>query len=218
MFGNLNPSLSDKIAAARDTASDPNININSIPSAVDGSPSDQTISQPNLSGLKKAGPDIAQQQAKASQDTGPAKRAAAVPNDIQYERPGLATFPTERDPSKQVPTPQKKGFMESLIEKKAIQFLKSHTNTPEPQSGQTTNKIQDPDIQKAPDNKRVDRPQIDNWTPTDIKPKRDPSLPNQILDDMILKGGTGLEYTAPAYNPIVYNAPKIGPFKSPKLK
>jgi len=218
MFQKINISIADKIEASKNNASDPNISTASIPSAVDGSPGDSAISQPNLSGINSAGPDVSQQQSKAQTSTNPQARSAAIPSDIQYENPQDSEFPEEQDPQKQKPTPKKKGFMESLIEAKATDYMQSKMNTPEAQNGTKGKTIEDPNISKQPDNKRVDKPNTQTWSPKSTA-SNDPGLPNQdLMDGIIDSRNNNPTYTNKPYNPIHYKAPKIAPFHMPKLK
>lgn len=217
MFQKINISIADKIEASKNNASDPNISTNSVPSHVDGSPGDSTVSQPNLSGINSAGTDVSQKQSEAQTGTNPQARSAAIPKDIQYENPQDAEFPTEQDPQKQTPTPKKKGFMESLIEAKATDYMQSQMNTPEANNGTKGKTVEDPNIAKQPDNKRVEKPKTQTWSPKGSG-SNDPGLPNQDLMDGIIDRRNDPQYTNRPYTPIQYKAPKITPFRMPKLK
>lgn len=218
MFQKINISISDKIAASQNNTSDPNINTNSIPSAVDGSPGDSAIQKPDLNGINSAGPEVAQKQTNAQQETGPQKRSQSIPSDIQYENPQDTEFPTDQDPRTTTPTPKKKGFMESLIEAKATEYMQSKMQTPEADNGTKGKTVDDPNIQKAPDNKRVDRPNPQTWKPQSSKPN-DPGMPNQdLLDSSISKGESKPAYNPVKYNSIDFKSPKITPFKPPRFK
>ena len=215
MFSRFNISIADKIAASKNGASDPNIGTGNTPQSVDGSPGDSSIDKPDLSGINNAGPSVQQHQQDAQQNTGPQKRSESIPGDPQYENPQDAEFPTEQDPRKKKPTPKKKGFMESLIEAKATDYMQSQMQTPEADNGAKGKNVDDPNIQKAPDNKRVERPQTNTWSPSSIT-SNDPGMPDQgLIEGVISKGESKPNYSAPAFNNIGYTAPKIN---MPKFK
>jgi len=217
MFQKINISIADKIEASKNNASDPNISTASVPSTVDGSPGDSAVSKPNLSGINSAGPDVSQKQTEAQTGTNPQARSTAIPSDIQYENPQDSEFPKEQDPQKQTPTPKSKGFMESLIEAKATDYMQSQTQTPEADNGVKGKTIEDPNIAKQRDNKRVDKPNTQTWSPKSIG-NRDNGLPNQDLMDGIIDRRSAPAFNNKQYTPINYNAPKIAPFRMPKLK
>lgn len=217
MFQKINISLADKIEASKNTVSNPDISTNSVPNTVNGSPGDSAISQPNLSGINSAGNDVSQKQSEAQTGTDPQARAAAIPSDIKYQNPQDTEYPTEQDPSKVTPTPKSKGFMESLIEARATDYMQQKSQTPEAQNNTNTQTIEDPNIAKAPDNKRVDKPQATTWSPKSIG-DRDNGLPNQDLMDGIIDRRSTPAFNNKQYTPINYNAPKISPFRMPKLK
>ncbi len=217
MFQKINISLADKIEASKNTVSNPDISTNSIPNTVNGSPGDSAISQPNLSGINSAGNDVSQKQSEAQTGTDPQARAAAIPGDIKYQNPQDTEYPTEQDPSKVTPTPKSKGFMESLIEARATDYMQQKSQTPEAQNNTNTQTIEDPNIAKAPDNKRVDKPQTTTWSPKSIG-DRDNGLPNQDLMNGIIDRRSTPAFNNKTYNPINYNAPKIATPRMPRLK
>ena len=218
MFQKINISIADKIEASKtsSTIGDPT---SSAPTTVNGSPGDSNVAKPDVSGINSAGPDITQKQADAQTKTGPQARGVAIPADQKYENPQDSEFPKEQDPSKVAPTPKKKGFMESLIEAKATQYMQSQTNTPEANNSPKGQDVPEANIAKAPDNKSTERPRPQTWTPN-TNGTKDPGLPNQeLMDGIIDKGKSNPNYNnKPTYNLIQYKAPKIAPFQMPKLK
>jgi hypothetical protein len=218
MFQKINISLADKIAASKTSTSDPSTNLNSTPTTVNGSPGDSTIAKPDLSGINSAGPDVSQKQSEAQTQTSPANRKAAIPKDVKFERLSDPEYPDEQDPRTKTPTPKKKGFMESLIDAKVTNYMATQTNTPEAKNGIQSKTIDDPNIQKAPEDRRVDRPNSPGWSPDSIN-VNDPGMPNQnLMDDTIDRRNNNPTYTNKPYTPIHYKAPKITPFRMPKLK
>lgn len=217
MFQKVNISVTDLITASKNNVSDPSPNTMGIPSAVDGSPGDSNITTPNLNGINSAGPEVAQKQTHAIDNTGPEARRSALPGDVQYERPSDSEFPTEQDPRVTQPTPQKKGFQESLMDKQSTSKATESINTPNPQNTPNTPNIEDPQIAKTPNNRRVERPNISGWSPSNIT-NNDPGSPDPAVGNTMLeKGKRTPKYTGSRYNPINYKAPKITPFKGPKL-
>jgi hypothetical protein len=209
MFTKFNISIADKIAASKAVGSDPNIGTGNTPQSADGSPGDSSVTKPDVSGINNAGPSVQQHQQKAQSETGPQKRSAAVPGDQQYENPQDAEFPEEQDPKKRTPTPKSKGFMESLIEAKATEYMQSKMQTPEADNGAKGKNVDEPNIQKAPDNKRVERPQTTTWSPSNIT-SNDPGMPNQgLAEGVVAKGKNQPGYSAPGFKAIGYSAPKI---------
>lgn len=221
MFQKINISIADKIEASKSQSSDPNIasSTNSIPNNVDGSPGDSTVAKPDTNNINSAGPKITQQQADAQTKTNPSARSSSLPGDLKYENPQDAEFPDEQDPRTVTPTPKSKGFMESLIEAKAMDYMKSQTNTPEASNPEKGKEVPETNIAKAPDNKRVERPQTNTWSPGNIN-ATDPGLPNQdLMDGTIDRRTQNPKYNGgPTFNPITYKSPKIAPFRMPKLK
>ena len=216
MYQKINISLSDKIESAKNQSTNTNTT-QSIPSAVDGSPGDSNITKPDLNGINSAQTDVSQKGTEAQNGTNPQQRKRAIPSDIQYERPGDAEFPTEQDPRVTTPTPKKKGFMESLIDAKTTSYMQSNSDTPEPQTPNNTQPQQDPNIPKAQDNKRVERPNAPQWSPSNITAD-DRGTPNSDGLDAMGKTGQNLpKYTGKQYNPINYKAPKIATPRMPKF-
>ena len=218
MFQKINISIADKIEASKTSAVDPSTHISSTPTSVNGSPGDSTIAKPDLNGINSAGPEIAQKQSGAQKATDPANRQGAIPKDVKYEKLSDSEYPTDQDPRSTTPTPKKKGFMESLIDAKTTSYMQSQTNTPEAQNGIKTNTVQDPQIQSQPEDKRVERPNTPGWSPANIG-TNDPGMPNQdTLNGTIAKSEHNPSYSKVPYNQINYKAPKIVPFRMPRLK
>lgn len=216
MFQKINISIADKISASQ-TSSDINDPTSSAPTTVNGSPGDSNVAKPDVSGINSAGPDIAQKQTDAQSKTGPQERSAAIPSEQKYENPQDAEFPKEQDPGKVAPTPKKKGFMESLIEAKATEYMQSKMQTPEADNGAKGKDVPEPNIAKAPDNKSSERPRPQTWKPN-TNGSKDPGMPNQdLMDGTIDKRSQNPNYNSnkPTYKGIQYNAPKIN---FPKIK
>lgn len=216
MFQKINISIADKIAASQ-TSSDIGDPTSSAPTTVNGSPGDSTVQKPDVSGINSAGPDITQKQADAQQKTGPQERSKAVPTDVQYENPQDTEFPTEQDPQKVTPTPKKKGFMESLIEAKATEYMQSQMQTPDAHNGEKGKEVPEANIQKAPEDKSTERPKPQTWKPN-TNGANDPGMPNQdLMDGIIDRGKSNPSYNSnkPTYKGIQYSAPKIN---FPKIK
>ena len=138
-------------------------------------------------------------------------------NFASYENPQDAEFPKEQDPGKVAPTPKKKGFMESLIEAKATEYMQSKMQTPEADNGAKGKDVPEPNIAKAPDNKSSERPRPQTWKPN-TNGTKDPGMPNQdLMDGTIDKRSQNPNYNSnkPTYKGIQYNQPKIN---FPKIK
>lgn len=216
MYQKINISIADKVAASKNMVPDADP-AQSVPNAVDGSPGDSAITNPDLNGINNAGPQIAQKQTEALTATDTQARRGALPGDIQYERPGDAEFPTEQDPRVVTPTPKKRGFMESLIDAQVNSYMQSAVNTPPPQTVDNRTSVEDPDIQKAPSNKRVERPNTPHWSPSNISVD-DRGTPSQDALDASGAGGKNLpKYTGKQYTPIQYKAPKLQMPRPPKF-
>lgn len=219
MFQKINISIADKIGAAQTQTTNPNMSTANVPNAIDGSPGDSAVAKPDTNNINSAGPNLTQQQSAAQTQTSPSARSAALPGDLKYENPQDAEFPAEQDPRTTPPTPKSKGFMESLIEAKAMDYMKSQTNTPEAQNPQKGQDVPETNIAKAPDNKRVERPQNQSWSPGNIN-ATDPGMPDQnLMDGTIDRRNQNPKYNnGPTYNPINYKSPKIATPRMPKLK
>lgn len=216
MYQKINISLSDKIESAKNQPIDTNAT-QSIPSAVDGSPGDSTITKPDLNGINSAESNVAQKTLEAQNGTNQQQRQSALPGDIQYERPLDSEFPTEQDPRVTTPTPKKKGFMESLIDAKTTSYMQSQIDTHQAQTPNNTQPQQDPDIPTAPKDRRVGRPNAPQWSPSNISAD-DRGTPDQSGLGAMGKEGQNLpKYTGKQYNPINYKAPKIATPRMPKL-
>lgn len=216
MFQKINISIADKISASQNqsTINDPT---SGVPTTVNGSPGDSNVQKPDVSGINSAGPDIAQKQSHAQSQTGPEARSQAIPTDQKYENPQDTEFPTEQDPQKVTPTPKKKGFMESLIEAKATEYMQSQMQTPSANNGTKGKEVPEANIAKAPEDRSTQRPKPQTWKPN-TGGSNDPGMPNQDLMDGIIdrrNGNPNYNSNKPTYKVIQYNQPKIN---FPKIK
>jgi len=216
MFQKINISIADKILATQNAA-DINDPTSSVPTTVDGSPGDSTVHKPDLSDINNAGPNISQQQTDAQSQTSSKERSAAIPPDQQYENLQDSEFPKEHDPSKEAPVPKKKGFMASLIEAKATEYMQKQMSTPEADNGARGHDVPEPNIQGAPDNKNTERPNPTTWKP-ETNRRNDPQMPNQdLMDGIIDRGKSNPTYGSnkPTYKGIQHVTPRV---QFPKIK
>lgn len=175
--------------------------------------------------IDQAGTQVNQGQKDALDATNPGKINASTQGakNIEYNKPLDSTYPTEPDPAKQVPTPQKKSFTEKLLEAQMANKLQDTTGRPTGAMQPDYPKGQGNDIdQSIPDNKIPNRPNTPAFNPRGpnaIDPQQPPgdalgTLPRDVLGN--IPGATGGAALGPTYNP-----PKptsMPKFSMPKFK
>jgi len=212
-------SIGERVEAAKADTRPSNTDTSSVPSSINPSPGDSSISPPDVGGINKAGGSIQQQAQQGNKATADSARKtqSGEASKIQYDTQTVSTedqaptAPTEKELANTQP-PKSKGFKESLIDSQMSSMIGDKTGgdhpAPDRDYGHNT---PEPDIQKQPEAQPLRRDKIDPYNNKNIKVNEPQKFPIDSFDKE-----NGMEsYKAPQGDIPKY---KQGGIKQPTVK
>ena len=212
-------SIGERVQAAKADTRPSATDTSSVPSSMDPSPGDSSISPPDVGGINKSGGDIQQQAQQGNKATADSARKtqSQEASKIQYDTQTVSTedqaptAPTEKELANTQP-PKSKGFKESLIDSQMSSMTGDKTGgdhpAPDRDYGYNT---PEPDIQKQPEAQPLRRDKMDPYNNQNTKVPEPQKFPIDTFDKE-----NGMEsYKAPQGDIPKY---KQGGIKQPTVK
>lgn len=220
-------SISDRVNAAKTQTSN-KTDTSSVPSSLNPSPGDSSISPIDASGINKAGSDVnaqTQQGNKATSDTARKQNNPANQN-VQYDKQTLSSSDQAQTPAKetdiaQTPQPRSKGFKESLIDAQMGNMIANNTGGDRGSIDSDfghDNGDPNANVNKQPDSAPIKRTGQKQYDPSNNKVQEPAPFPITSFD----KTNTMSPYKAPerdlgpAYKQKSISAPNLR-FNSPRI-